>query len=390
MQPDTSPTAAASPGAVPSALERWLARHLADGEGRHLGSGWVSGVLAVFLGVLGCGAVLVLHFPGWLSSAELRAAYPLPLMRALIDGVIGLGFLCACLNLLLRRRKLLGFIGLGLTGLAILLGGAAVEIDDDFSGAVYLGLDWFLLSLLVLALVFVPLERLFPQHPEQGVFRFGWATDSAHFAVSHLAVQVLTLLTLWPASTVSAQLLDAPWREAIGAQPLLLQLLAIMLVADLTQYWVHRAFHVIPWLWPFHAVHHSSRALDWLAGSRLHVVEVVITRSLVLVPLFVLGFAQPALYAWLVIIGLHAVFIHGNLRWRLGWIEPLLATPRFHHWHHAVAPVDRNFAVHFPWLDRLFGTHHMPGDQWPPALGIKGDPVPEGFLAQLAWPFRRP
>jgi len=67
----------------------------------------------------------------------------------------------------------------------------------------------------------------------------------------------------------------------------------------------------------------------------------------------------------------------------------LLATPRFHHWHHAVAPVDRNFAVHFPWLDRLFGTHHMPGEEWPPALGLRGDPVPEGFLAQLAYPFRR-
>jgi sterol desaturase/sphingolipid hydroxylase (fatty acid hydroxylase superfamily) len=51
--------------------------------------------------------------------------------------------------------------------------------------------------------------------------------------------------------------------------------------------------------------------------------------------------------------------------------------------------VDRNFAVHFPWLDRLFGTYHMPGGDWPQALGIGGHPVPEGFLVQLAYPFRR-
>lgn len=389
MQPPIEPARPVAPDATPSRLERWLARTFADGEARHLGSGWVSGVLGVFLGALGCGAVLVLHFPGWLSSAELRAAYPLPLMRALIDLVIGLGFLCACLNLMLRRRRRLGFTGLALTGLAIALGGTAVEVNPAPGGSVYLGLDWFLLSLLVLALVFVPLERLFPRRPEQGVFRFGWATDTAHFAVSHLAVQVLTFLSLWPALTVAGELLHAPWRAVVAGLPLPLQVLTIMLVADFMQYWVHRAFHVIPWLWPFHAVHHSSRALDWLAGSRLHVVDVVVTRSLVVLPVFALGFAEAAIYAWLVIIGLHAVFIHGNLRWRLGWIEPLLATPRFHHWHHAVSPLDRNFAVHFPWLDRVFGTYHMPAGEWPAALGIRGDPVPEGFLAQLAYPFRR-
>ncbi len=390
MPPPTEPGAQSPSGPSPSRLERWFASTFVDGEARHFGSGWVAGVLGVFLGALGCGAVLVLHFPGWLSSAELRAAYPMPLMRALIDLVIGLGFLCACLNLLLRRQKRLGFVGLALTGMAIALGGAAVEVDPAPGGAVYLGLDWFLLSLLVLALVFVPLERLFPRRPEQGVFRLGWVTDTAHFAVSHLAVQVLTFLSLWPALTVAGELLEAPWRAAVAGLPLPVQVLAIMLVADLTQYWVHRAFHAIPWLWPFHAVHHSSRALDWLAGSRLHVVDVVVTRALVVLPVFALGFAEPAVYTWLVIIGLHAVFIHGNLRWRLAWMEPLLATPRFHHWHHAVAPVDRNFAVHFPWLDRLFGTHHLPGDDWPAELGIGGDPVPEGFLAQLAYPFRRP
>ena len=86
----------------------------------------------------------------------------------------------------------------------------------------------------------------------------------------------------------------------------------------------------------------------------------------------------------------HAVFIHANVRSACGWLERLLVTPRFHHWHHAAEPeaVDKNFAVHLPWLDRLFGTAYEPS-RWPARYGIAEGEAPEGVLAQLAWPFRR-
>jgi lathosterol oxidase len=371
------------------ALDLWFERVFGDDAPTHFGSGWLSGTLSVFLGACALGAVAVLHFPDWLSSAQLRAAYPMALMRGLIEVIIGLAFLLGCLNFLLRRRKTLGYTGIALAGVAVLLGGAQVQIDATFDQPFYLGVDWFLLNLLLLALVFVPLERAFARLPDQGVFRPGWTTDGMHFLVSHVAVQLLTFLTLLPATVLSAHLVSPALRAAVAGQPMWLQVLEIMLLADVAQYWLHRAFHRIPALWPFHAVHHSSTALDWLAGSRLHLVDVLVTRSLILVPLFLLGFAQSALYVWLVVIAFHAIFNHVNLKFRLRWIEPLLVTPRFHHWHHAVAPVDKNFAVHFPWLDRVFGTYHMPGAQWPSALGIAGNPVPEGFIAQLVHPLRR-
>jgi len=370
-------------------LERWFERTFGDDAPTHLGSGWFSGTVSVFLGACGLGAVAVLHFPEWLSSEQFRAAYPMDLMRALVELIIGLAFLFGCLNLLLRKKKTLGLTGLALAGLATVLGGAQVQIDAQFDKPFYLGFDWFLLNLFFLALVFVPLERLFPRLREQGVFRFGWTTDGVHFLVSHVAVQVLTFLTLLPATVVAAYLVSPALRDAVAGQPIWLQVLELMLIADLVQYWMHRAFHRIPWLWPFHAVHHSSRALDWLAGSRLHVVDVLVTRSIILVPIFLLGFTQSALYLWLVIVAFHAIFNHVNLKFRFRWIEPFLVTPRFHYWHHAVAPVDKNFAVHFPWIDRLFGTHHMPGGAWPEALGIEGHPVPEGFFGQLVYPFAR-
>jgi lathosterol oxidase len=82
-------------------------------------------------------------------------------------------------------------------------------------------------------------------------------------------------------------------------------------------------------------------------------------------------------------------FIHAIVRVGGGWLERALVLPRFHHWHHSAAPeaVDTNFAVHLPWIDRLFGTYHLPDGQWPSTYGIAGDPVPEGYLAQLADPF---
>lgn len=372
-----------------SAVERWFERVFNDDEPTHPGSGWWSGVAAVFLGTLGLAAVVVLHFPGALSSAEFRAHYPMDLIRGLIALVIGVAFLSGVLSMLLRKRKLLGLVGVGLSLLASLLGGSQVAIEGSVDGTRYLGLDWFLLNLFFLALIFVPLERAFPRLPQQGTFRFGWATDGVYFLVSHLAVQLLTFLTLLPATVLGKAIVYAPLHAFVSGQPLWLQVLEIMLIGDITQYWLHRGFHVLPVLWPFHAIHHSSRHLDWLAGSRLHLVDVLLVRSLVLVPLFLLGFTQSALYVWLVIIAVHAIFNHVNLRFRLGFIEWLLVTPRFHHWHHAVTPVDRNFAVHFPWLDRLFGTYYLPEDgSWPEALGIRQHPVPEGFVRQLVYPFK--
>ena len=373
---------------TPPDWDRWFARVFDDDETSALGSGWWSGVISVFLGVLGVGAVAALWFPELLSSAELRAKYPMDFIRGLIEFVIGTAFLAGALSMLLRRRKVLGLVGVSLATIAALLGGGDVQIDRVPESRFYLGLDWFLLNLFFLAIIFVPLERAFPRLREQGPFRFGWTTDLVHFLVSHVAVQLLTFLTLLPATVLGAWLVHPGIRGTVAAQPLWLQVIEIMLLADIAQYWMHRAFHRVPFLWRFHAVHHSSRALDWLAGSRLHLVDVLITRAAILVPLFLLGFAQAALYAWLVIIAFHAIFNHVNLRFRFGVLENLLVTPRFHHWHHAVAPIDRNFAVHFPWLDRLFGTYYMPEDQWPEALGIHGHPVPEGFVAQLVHPFR--
>jgi hypothetical protein len=63
-------------------------------------------------------------------------------------------------------------------------------------------------------------------------------------------------------------------------------------------------------------------------------------------------------------------FIHANVNWRLGFMERLISSPAFHHWHHSV---NKNYAPMLPWVDQMFGTLYLP-EQWPEKYGIIPDP----------------
>ena len=165
----------------------------------------------------------------------------------------------------------------------------------------------------------------------------------------------------------------------------------MVLVADLTQYWVHRTFHTVGFLWPFHAIHHSVEEMDWLAGSRLHLVDVILTRGLTYIPIFVLGFSRPALLVYVFLVAAQATFIHANVRWTLTPLRRLVATPAFHHWHHSAdeAARDKNFAIHTPLWDLVFGTYYLP-NHWPTRYGLHPERrVPVGWVRQLLYPFGR-
>lgn len=355
------------------------------------GEGKISGILSATLGALGFGAVLCLLYPQWLTSADMRALYPMGLVRALIQFILAAAFALGALNTILNRRpRSAGMAGMLLSVIATLLGGSEVPVDTPLDESTYLGLDWFVLNLFFLALVFVPLERIFARRPEQRIFRPGWRTDLSHFFVSHVMVQVSVLLTMAPAALFFQWTLGTRLQTWVAAQPFALQFVEALVLADLFAYLSHRLFHALPLLWRFHAIHHSSEYLDWLASSRLHLVDIVATRAVAFVPLYVMGFSQEALYAYLVFASIQGIAIHSNLRFDFGPLRHALVTPQFHHWHHTAqsAHIDRNFAIHLPLIDWLFGTYYLPKDRWPEGYGIEGNPVPDGWLRQLTHPFR--
>ena len=372
-------------------LEARINQTFGDEDPKGFASGWWSGILSTFFGVLAFGAVLCLHFPQLLSTPEMRAHYPMPLLRMAIQSIIVAAILCGVVSAMLRRKKILALTGMLFALAATLLGGASVPINETaLHAGPSLGLDWFLLDMLLMTLLLSPIEVLWPAYPRQSVFRNEWLLDVGYFLSTHLPTQLTTFLILLPATQLTAFFGNTALQAAIGGLPWLVQFFLAVLVADLAEYAIHRAMHRVPWMWRFHAIHHSSKALDWIAGSRAHIVEDVAVRGFILIPMM-FAFSQQIIVAYLLFVALHATWAHCNFGPTIRWLEPFVVFPRFHHWHHTsqAESIDKNFAIHFPWIDRLFGTYYYPKDAWPATYGLDNEDIPGTFWGQVFYPFWR-
>lgn len=354
------------------------------------GRGRLSGALSVGLGLLGVMGALCFLYPDILTTPDFQPLYNAPLLRKVLFIGISLGFGFGFYSVMQGQSRWLGLGGICLTVLAAVLGSMETDRAIPAQRSLYAGLDYFVLTLIVLALVYIPLERLFPKNPAQKTLRKGWVTDMKYFLFSHLGIQLISFFTVIPAQHFFAWLIDADFQRLIASQPVWLQFIEILVVVDFTTYWMHRSMHEIPWLWKIHAVHHSTEQMDWLASSRIHFLEIVANRLLGYLPIFILGFAPAAVYAYLVFVSFHAIFIHANVRFRFPVLRWVIATPEFHHWHHTSQDegVDINYAGFLPVYDKLFGTMYMPA-HLPEKYSTRGKPLPEGFLDQFLYPFRQ-
>jgi sterol desaturase/sphingolipid hydroxylase (fatty acid hydroxylase superfamily) len=293
------------------------------------------------------------------------------------------------MNVVFNRVRWLSLTAFILVALTAFLGGHKVPVNDFPDHTPYIGLDWFILDLLGSSLIFIFIEKLFALRKQQPVFRPEWQTDFHHFIVNHMVVGFILLATNLLVHKFFGWAVKDGLQQVVSELPFFVALFFIVLVADLVQYWTHRAYHEVPLLWRLHAVHHSTKHLDWIAGSRQHILELIITRTLVLAPIYVLGFSKEVIDAYIVIVGFQAVFNHANVSISLGPLRTVIVTPNFHHWHHSQdnEAIDRNYAAHFAFLDHLFGTAVKSDRKWPEHYGVVGDYVPNGFFKQLKFPF---
>ncbi len=247
--------------------------------------------------------------------------------------------------------------------------------------------------LVLIFVVFAPLEQLFGLR-RRDVFSKRFASDLGYYFINSLIPGLLLGVPLTLAAWTGQHLIPYRWQAAIAAWPLWQRIVVGFVVGEIGFYWGHRCAHGIPFLWRFHAIHHAPEHVYFLISSRAHPIDNAFIRLCGLIPACILGVASPLTPSGGVVAALIVIiatawgfFIHANIRWRFGPLEWLIATPRFHHWHHTRnGPRDRNFASMLPLMDVLFGTAHLPKRQWPSVYGTD-TALPASLAGQLLFPF---
>jgi len=261
-----------------------------------------------------------------------------------------------------------------LAGFALALLGAAVLRPDAVVGLTLLGA------------VLVPLERAVPLR-RQRILRPGLATDLTHLLVNGVLVAAATFVLVVVAAI---PLLPLRRLDIEGALPGAAAVVLAGTVALVGSYWGHRLTHRVPFLWRFHAVHHSTEHMDWVAAGRLHPLDSAFTQACAAVPLVGLGYDGGGVAGITVLVAVLAIFQHANVRLRLPVVRWIVPTPEWHHWHHATDAAARDTNFGLPVIDKVFGTAYLPRDGRPGGFGI-ADPVPPaGYVAHLRYPFTRP
>ncbi|MFT6389722.1 MAG: lathosterol oxidase [Cellvibrionaceae bacterium] len=179
-----------------------------------------------------------------------------------------------------------------------------------------------ILALIASLVIFTFLEKIFPKYKEQVILRPEWKLDLWYFCFNHLLVAVLLMIGNYFLATVfhwaaNGQLQNLPFLE---------QVVIIILCADFILYWSHRLFHEVPRLCSVHAVHHCVEHMDWLAGSRNHILQTIVDRSIAMVSLYLLGPYKAALDIYVNFTALQAVIVHSNISIPLGPLKYILVT----------------------------------------------------------------
>lgn len=249
-----------------------------------------------------------------------------------------------------------------------------------------------LLGLAVAAAIGLSCEALAPPLGEDRPARRSpraWATDLTHAIGNRYLVLPMVTAAVAVVGPVLADAVPPAVGEGFDRLPGVAQLTVLLVAGDFANYWSHRALHQVPLLWRLHAVHHSTEQLDWLATSRGHPIDLVFAILTISLPPFVLG--RVAIAPWiLTFFFLYPFVCHSNTRIHIPYVERVLVTPKFHHWHHAAGEEawDRNFGAILSIWDRLFGTV-IERDEFPSSYGITGSQLDqEDYLGHLTAPFR--
>lgn len=262
-------------------------------------------------------------------------------------------------------------------------------ISQDWLGEAVLGVI-FLVSLIVISVC----ERINPEYPVWNNPRGDIFTDIVHLLISVVllkkGMEYFYKIFLFSLSEGLALWLGMSfWPEQL---PLFFQFIFGILVLDFFQYWWHRLSHTVPFLWRFHATHHSVQRLYWLNTGRFHPIDALVSNLAGFAPLILLGINPDALLLVTAWVSADGMFQHCNIRLRFGWLNWVFSTAELHRWHHSVNMEESctNYGENIIVWDVIFGTRYLPENK--PAgekVGLTGlDSFPQDYVGQITSPFK--
>ncbi len=264
--------------------------------------------------------------------------------------------------------------------------------------------DNYFYGLLIVSIAVWLLEIAFPWRKHQAIFRKDFWLDTFYMFFNFFLLNLIILIAL--SNTVEAFFGDLLSKIGLSvsdfqlfdvdALPLWLGLLIFFIISDFVQWNTHRLLHRIPFLWNFHKVHHSVKQMGFAAHLRYHWMEPVVYKSLLYIPIAIIGGFDAQHVA---IVHFFALTIghlnHANLGWNYGILKYILNNPKMHIWHHAkelpnTVRYGVNFGLTLSLWDYLFKTNYIPHNGRDIELGFEGDETfPKDFINQELYPLSK-
>jgi sterol desaturase/sphingolipid hydroxylase (fatty acid hydroxylase superfamily) len=256
--------------------------------------------------------------------------------------------------------------------------------------------DLRVMAFLGVLLLMAGLEALRPRRdtPRQRGLR--WPSNLGIVVIDTVLVRLLIPLgavgvAVWAERSAFGllHLLNAPfWPAAVIA----------FLALDSLIYWQHRLFHLIPFFWRLHRMHHSDVEFDTTTGIRFHPVEILISMLIKMGAVALLGAPAVAVIAFEIALNATSLFNHANWRLPAGvdrWLRWIVVTPDMHRVHHSTwrREHDTNFGFNLPWWDHLFGSYTDQPQEGHAQMRIglnEFREIPEQRLGALLWQPLRP
>lgn len=211
---------------------------------------------------------------------------------------------------------------------------------------------------------FIILESIFKKKPRTAPIKKRW---SQNLMLSFLNSFILKWLVPFSVITscVWAEKNKIGFFNTIEISILVKSIISI-LVLDLLIYFQHRLFHIVPFFWRFHKVHHSDLNLDASSAVRFHTIEIIISFGIKLGSMIILGIPAIAGIIFEIILNSASIFNHSNLKIPAlldKYLRYIIVTPDMHRIHHStnLNESNSNYSFNFPWWDKLFNTYtHEP------------------------------